>query len=262
MTNKEKLQKVLSLIKVYLTKQKNKSWITPDDKRYTKILKKYEPKLAKVWQHTKDAYLRKLKKKDLTDFDDTPSQYEDPQFDSSQYIDEALKVLAEAFGAGVIIGFEEIINRDITVKIPENPFKLFDTAKEIKNYEWAALSYEQSQMEAIFKEYNKLDNAEELIAKWFDNNEYRLTELILGGLIWYSIQFGFAQAIMEAQRGQAGSNILAYWLTENDKKVCKDCDSLEKNNPYSEENPLPTLPGGGKTLCGSKCRCVIDYKEQ
>jgi len=262
MTNRQKLQKTLDLIKQFLIKEKRKYWITPKDKRYSRIVNKYKSRLSSLWTKTRDSYLHKFTSKQITELDDNPEQYDKPQFDSSEYIDAALLILAEAFGEAVIIGFKEIQNRGISIKIPENLHKLFNSAKEIKNYEWAALSYEQKQMDDIFNEYNKTTNGKEEIQKWFDNNEYRLTDLIIGGLVWYGIQYGFAQAIIEAQSGAPGSKILAFWITEQDNKVCSDCSNLEKNSPYSEENPLPTLPGGGKTICGSKCRCIIDYKQE
>lgn len=240
-------------------KKKNKDWITPEDKRYTKILDTYEKKLSKLWQSQKKDYLKRFKKKELINVDENPEDYTDPQYDSTNYIDDALEILAEAFGLGVLVGFKEIENRGITVEIPENPNAYFDTAKEIKNYSWAALSYEQQQMDNVFQLYNKTENGKLFIDKWFDNNEYRLTDLMLSGLVWYGINFGFTRALVEAS-GQ--EDILAYWLTEADKKVCKDCKELEKGNPYSKDNPLPTLPGGGKTICGSSCRCIIDTKDR
>ena len=135
MTIKEKLQTTLNLIQQYLKKQERKDWITPEDKRYTKIVKKYQSKLSILWKKTRDAYLKKFVEKDLTDFEDDPEQYNDPQYDSSNYIDDALLILAVAFGEAVIIGYDEIINRDLTVEIPEDPNDVFNTAKEIKNYE-------------------------------------------------------------------------------------------------------------------------------
>lgn len=261
MTKKQKLQKILSLIQKFLKKRLNKEWITPDDKRFTKLVTKYEPKLSSLWDKTRDSYLKKFKEKDFTDFENDPEQYDNPSYDSSKYIDSALDILALAFGAGVLVGYDEIISRGLTVTIPDNPFDLLSEAKEIKNYEWAALSYEQKQMNDIFDEYNKSKDGKAQIEKWFNNNKYRLTELILGGLIWYAIQYGFTRALIEAQKGSPGSNILAFWITEKDKRVCKDCQLLEDDNPYTENKPLPTLPGGGKTICGSKCRCIIDYKE-
>lgn len=213
-----------------------------------------------MWRKTRDSYLKKFKQKDLTSLEEDPEQYDDPSFDSSDYIDSALSILAFAFGEGVIVGYEELLGRDLDIEIPDNPWNIFNEAKEIKNYEWAALSYEQKQMDDIFDEYNRTITGKKEIKKWFDNNEYRLTELILGGLIWYSIQYGFSRGLVESQGGQPGSKILAYWITEQDRAVCEDCKDLESDSPYSEDNPLPTLPGGGKTICGSKCRCIIDYK--
>lgn len=153
-----------------------------------------------------------------------------------------------------------MLGRDVTVDIPDDPHNIFNQAKEIKNYEWAALSYEQKQMDDIFNEYNKTIDGSKEIKKWFDINEYRLTELVLGGLIWYAIQYGFTRGVIESQDGQGGNKILAYWITEEDTKVCDNCKDLEDGNPYSEDKPLPTLPGGGKTICGSKCRCIVDFK--
>ncbi len=231
----------------------------PDDTRYTNILKKYNKQLSVHWKTTRDSYISKITKKQLLELDDAPEDYEDPQYDSSNYIDEALIILAEAFGMGILIGYEELDKRGLSVILPENPHKLFDEAIEIKNYAWAALSYEQSQMNDIFKEYNKLDNAKQKIANWFDNNEYRLTDLMLGGVVWYAISFGFTKAAIETYGDEAKG--LLYWITEQDKNVCDDCNELEAGNPYSNDNPLPTLPGGGKTICGSRCRCIVDIKE-
>jgi hypothetical protein len=78
---------------------------------------------------------------------------------------------------------------------------------------------------------------------------------MIGGLVWYGINYGFARATLETQDQES---LLIYWLTEKDKNVCKDCLELEANSPYGPDNPLKTLPGGGKTLCGSSCRCIID----
>lgn len=241
--------------------QKSNDWIEPSDKRYTKVLNTYEKKLSEHWQKTRDKYLKQEKKKQILEVDEDPEQYEDASFDSSDYIDEALLILAFAFGEGVLIGFEEIKSRGLSVEIPKNPFEFFNDAKEIKNYSWAALSYEQQQMDEIFSKYNKLENGKDLIKQWFDANEPRLTDLMLGGVVWYGIQFGFSRATIEATGGQGGG-VLLYWLTEHDNKVCDDCKALEAGNPYSEDHPLPTLPGGGKTLCGSKCRCIIDTQER
>jgi hypothetical protein len=255
--NKAKLQKILRLIKNQLLKLKSsqKYWITEEDSRYTKLLNQYSKQLSKLWKKTRNSYASKVKTKaSELDLNPDPEDYEDPQYNSSQYIDQALAILAEAFGAAVIIGFEEIQSRDITVSIPANPHTFFNEAQEIKNYSHAALSYEQLQFDDIFNEYNKLSNGKKLINDWFDTNEFRLTDLMLGGILWYGIQYGFVQAAIEAQE------VDYYWITEADNRVCDDCIKIEDGNPYTKQNPLPTLPGGGKTLCGSRCRCVIDIK--
>jgi len=258
--NKNKLKKILKLIKSQLLKVKSKQkyWITEEDSRYTSLLNQYSKQLSKLWKKTCDSYTSKIKiKASELDIDPNPEDYEDPQYDSSQYIDQALTILAEAFGAAVIIGFEEIQSRDLTVVIPDNPHKFFDEAQEIKNYSHAALSYEQTQFDDIFIEYNKLDDGKKQIRDWFDANEYRLTDLMLGGILWYGTQYGFVQAAIETSQLEETDY---YWITEADNRVCDDCIKIEDGNPYNKANPLPTLPGGGKTLCGSRCRCIIDIK--
>lgn len=260
MTNKkEKLSIISKVLKSFTKKKATKDWIEPDDKRYTKIVDKYSKELSKHWQKTRDSYIKKITTKSL-EIDEEVEQYDNPQYDSSTYIDDALAILALAFGQGVIVGYEEIANRGITVDIPDNPNDFFNQAKESYNYAHAALSYEQSQMDEVFARYNKTETAKDDISKWFDSNEYRLTDLMVGGVVWYSINYGFTKAVIETQ--ESGSDLFLYWLTEKDKSVCDDCKALEDANPYTNDNPLKTLPGGGKTICGSRCRCVIDTKER
>lgn len=258
---KQNLKHIIKIIKSYIKKESQKDWIEADDERYTKIVEKYSKKLSKVWNKAKNSYIKKINTKNL-EIEEDPEDYKDPQYNSSEYIDEALATLALAFGEGVIVGYDEIINRGITVEIPKNPFDIFDEAKEEKNYSHAALSYEQNQMDEMFNSYNNTENAKQKIADWFDNNEYRLTDLMIGGVVWYSINYGFSRAVIEAQDSGEEQKVFLYWLTEKDSKVCNDCKELESGNPYTSENPLKTLPGGGKTLCGSRCRCVIDTKER
>lgn len=264
---KNKLKQIYIAIKEglsYIKSKNNNDWITPDDSRYINILNEYEPKLQKVWDDAKKRFTDKIKTKTL-DIDDSLEDYdEDILMDDgdSDYVDEALLILAQAFGAGVIVGFEEIVARGLLVEIPANPINLLDEATEIKMYALAALSNEDLQMNQIYESYNKLENGKELISQWFDNNSYRLTDMILGGLVWYGINFGFAKAALNEDVDSEESALNLYWLTEQDKKVCGDCTKMENDNPYNKENPLTTLPGGGKTLCGSRCRCVIDTKER
>lgn len=232
-----------------MKKQAKKDWIEPDDSRYTKVVDKYSKKLSKLWRKTRDEYVGKIKQKNL-EIDEIPEDYEDPQYDSSSYIDEALALLAFAFGQGVIVGYDEIVNRGFTADIPKNPHELFNEAAEEKNYSHAALSYEQSQMDEIFNSYNNSEDAKQQISDWFDKNEYRLTDLMLGGVVWYGINYGFARAVIETQGAEEDQGIFLYWLTEKDSKVCSDCKSLESGNPYTKDNPLKTLPGVEKLFAG------------
>lgn len=251
-----KLQKISQVLNSFIKASKQKDWIEPDDERYQKILSKYEKELENLWEKTKKDYLKRIKKKDL-DIDFIAEDYIDQELEYTDYVDDALAILALAFGAGVIIGFEEIKNRGINVDIPANPWEYFEEAKEIYNYAHAALSNEQQDFDTMFEKYNKIENGKQQFEDWFNNNEYRLIDLMLGGIVWYGINYGFAKAAF-----QENENIFLYWLTERDKKVCGDCKILEDGNPYTEENPLTTLPGGGKTVCGSRCRCVIDTKSR
>lgn len=264
---KNKLLKIYKAIKeglAYIKEAEEGDWITPDDPRYTQILDEYESKLTDVWDKTKSRFINRVKAKNL-DIDDSLEQYDEDillEEGESDYVDEALLILAEAFGLGVIVGFEEIIARGLLVEIPTNPHLFFDEATEIKMYALAALSYEDLQMNQIFDEYNNLNNAKDLISQWFDTNRYRLIDMVLGGVVWYGINFGFAKAALSNEDDSDGSALNLYWLTEHDRKVCSDCEKMEAGNPYNKDNPLTTLPGGGKTLCGSRCRCVIDTKER
>jgi hypothetical protein len=253
---KTSLQKLSEILKTFIKASKSKDWIEPDDERYQKILRKYEKELSKVWNRERNDYAKRIKKKDL-DIDETIEDYPDQELDHSDYIDDALAILALAFGAGVLVGFEEIQNRGITVEIPSNPWQYFEEAGEIHDYSHAALSKEQQDFNDAFEQYNKIENGKQQLKDWFDKNKYRLTDLMLGGVVWYGINYGFAKAAIVAQ-----DETFLYWLTEKDSKVCSNCKLLESNNPYSKDNPLTTLPGGGKTICGSRCRCIIDTKER
>ncbi len=259
---KKQTKKVLTLIrqtiKSFIRKQEVHDWMESDDARYTDLVDEYARQLSEHWQKTRDDYIGKTIEKAL-DVDESVPHYDEEQLDSSPYIDGALAILANAFGAAVIVGYQELIDRGHSVDIPTNLQGLFDEAGEIRKYAWTALSNEQVQMDEIFTTYNNTENAKEQITDWFDKNEYRLTDLIIGGLIWYGINFGFTRATLE-QTGE--EELLIYWLTEKDKNVCEDCMALEAGNPYSKKKPLHTLPGGGKTICGSRCRCVVDTKER
>lgn len=221
------------------------------------MLDEYSKKLSDHWQETRDRYVEQISTKDL-DIDDSTPHYDDQELVSSEYVDGALAILAEAFGQAVLVGYDELVARDIPTDVPQNPEELLDEATEIKNYAHSALSYEQQQMDEALAGFSGQDKGKDLLFDWFDNNEYRLIDLVLGGLLWYGIQYGFTRGVVISSVGEEEFNV--YWLTERDRRVCEDCKDLESNNPYNKSNPLKTLPGGGKTVCGSRCRCVIDVK--
>lgn len=258
---KQKLEKAAIAIEEHIKKETKKDWIEPDDSRYTNIVEESQKKLSKLWKKTKNQYAKKISQKNL-EIDENPEDYSSPEYNSSEYIDEALAILAFAFGQAIAVGYGEIINRGFDISIPENPHELFDEATEQRNYAHAALSNEQNDMDQIFNSYNNKENAKQQIRDWFDQNEYRLTDLMAGGVVWYGINYGFARAVLEAQGTEEDQGIFLYWLTEKDSRVCIDCKSLQDNSPYTKDNPLKTLPGGGKTICGSRCRCIIDTKER
>lgn len=253
----KKLVKIRKLIIEYLKTKKRRDWIEPGSYKYTRILKEYNIKLRQHWQNTAKEYLKKIKTKNL-DLIVEQEDYEEIEFRSTPYIDGALSILADAFGAGITIGYNEIISRGKQIKIPDNVNTLLNEAEEIKNYAHAALTNEQNQMDDIFNRYNNKEHAEQQIEEWFNNNEYRLVDMVLGGLVWYGINFGFTRAALEITEDDRNF----FWLTEKDKRVCDDCLKMEADNPYNIRNPLHTLPGGGKTICGSSCRCIIDTKER
>lgn len=252
---KKALELVRHEIEHFLTKADDR-WIEPDDTRYTSIVSDYEEQLSEFWQETRDRYVNNVKSKAL-EIDDNVEHY-DLEPKSSEYIDGALAILALAFGEGVIVGYQELIGRGYTVDIPANVNNILDEATEIKNYVHSALTNQQDAFDEIFEQYSNEENGKQSISEWFNNNESRLTDRLLGGLVWYGTQYGFARAAIEATGGE---NFL-YWITEQDRKVCKDCEALGNGSPYSINNPLHTVPGGGKTVCGSSCRCVLEIREQ
>ena len=255
MTTKKALLKVKKEIQSFLTKANNR-WIEPEDTKYTDILDEYSKLLSNHWQKTRDEYTEKIKTKAF-ELDDSVEDY-DIEPESSNYIDEALALLLLAFGESVLVGYNEIIGRDYNIKLPENTSNFFEEAGEIKKYSHTALTSEQHDMDTAFDKFSGSEDAKSNIKQWFDNNEYRLTDLLLGGLVWYGIQYGFGRAAIES----SGTESFLYWITERDKNVCKDCQDLEDNNPYSIGHPLHTVPGGGKTICGSRCRCILEIKER
>ncbi len=241
-------------IEKFLTKDDSR-WIEPTDAQYTDIVSEYSRELSTLWQKTRDKYASKVKNKSL-EIDDTVEHY-DLVPGSSEYIDDALAILFMAFGQSVILGYNEVISRDYLVEIPQNPHSLLNEATEIKNYAHSALTNQQNDIDAIYEQYFDVEGGRQLVLDWFNNNESRLTDRLLGGLIWYGIQYGFARAIIES----TGEESFLYWITERDKNVCKDCQELGDGSPYSIDNPLHTVPGGGKTACGSSCRCVLETKK-
>lgn len=254
------LKNALKLIKHeiehFLTKADNR-WIEPDDAKYLDVVAEYAPTLLDLWQNTRDKYVNKVKTKAL-EIDDTVEQY-DIKPESSEYIDDALAILALAFGGGVAIGYNEVISRGYSVEMPDDLNNLLiNEATEIKNYAQTALTNQQHDFDEILNQYINEKNGKQSINDWFNSNESRLIDRLLEGLVWYGTQYGFARAIIEG----TGEESFLYWITENDKNVCKDCQDLGDNSPYSIDNPLHTVPGGGKTICGSSCRCILETRRE